>query len=377
MVPMHDRRTDPHQFEQYARWCVYPVVGLPLFLLLFPAVEHPRRALVSLPVVVALTVVSGWFCKRMLDACVRPRPWQGMGRPLMMTTVVTVASVGVLAGLWWRVESSMWVVPIAVVLTLVALGLRMEGALVLAFGAGGAVFILAIWLVHATATEPYSLFIWGPTIAAMVFTGWIAAWMLRVMADLKEARDAAGWLAASEERARISRDLHDLFGQTLASIAVKSELAAELTRRGRNERAEQEMRAIHALADESGERVRAVVRGYRELDLTAEVSGARAVLESAGIVCDTSTVEVEDLQVASTFAWVLREGVTNILRHSDASRAVIELTPNRLVISNDAPQPMKPGVGGLAGMRERMETIGGGVECKHEGDRFVVTAQVR
>ena len=56
---------------------------------------------------------------------------------------------------------------------------------------------------------------------------------------------------------------------------------------------------------------------------------------------------------------------------------VIELTPRCLVISNDEPQPMKPGAGGLTGMRERMKAIGGGVECKHEGERFVVVAEVR
>lgn len=129
-------------------------------------------------------------------------------------------------------------------------------------------------------------------------------------------------LGVAEERLRISRDLHDVFGRTLATISVKSELAAELSRRGLHERAADEMAQIRQIANTAGAEVRRVVRGERQAGWSDEIEGARALLASAGIRCVVAGEDVPE-KYAETLAWVIREGVTNVLRHSRATQVSI------------------------------------------------------
>jgi two-component system sensor histidine kinase DesK len=220
------------------------------------------------------------------------------------------------------------------------------------------------------------------------FSFWLSGWMLKVVRELDLARRSAADLAIAEERLRIARDLHDLYGRTLATIAVKSELAAELIRRGLPDAAADEIGAVRVIADASGREVRQLVQGYREADLAAELMGARSLLDSAGIRCvvEGSVPVGLDPEVASGLAWTLREAVTNVIRHSRAGECFIRVAAGpevRLTVTNNGAAQPSPEAGvdpsdgsGLVGMGERLAALDGRLEHWRAGDRFTVEAVV-
>ncbi len=214
-----------------------------------------------------------------------------------------------------------------------------------------------------------------------------SSWLLRVVQELERSRDLKARLAVAEERLRFGRDLHDVMGRNLSVIALKSELAVQLARRGRPESVDQ-MVEVQRIAQESQREVREVVRGYREADLRVELEGARGVLDAAGIDCAVDA-PVLDLPagVQSALGWVVRETTTNVLRHGDARRCVITLRRTAagvlLTVENDgAGIPDGAGVpgrtgSGLAGLRERLGAVGGTLEAGHvDPHSFRVTAHV-
>ncbi|MFF3691368.1 sensor histidine kinase [Streptomyces sp. NPDC002187] len=227
------------------------------------------------------------------------------------------------------------------------------------------------------------------TVTVGFLTGWLAfavrvsLWVLGVMWELREARDVQARLAVAEERLRFGRDLHDVLGRNLAVIALKSELAVQLVRRGRPEAVDQ-MTEVQRIAQESQREVREVVRGYRDADLRAELEGARGVLEAAGIMC---TIEAGDaglpVQVQSALGWVVREATTNVLRHGDAQHCTISVRATDgaavLVVENDGAGqvPADTGGSGLTGLRERLSAVDGALEAGPcDGGRFRLTARV-
>ena len=104
----------------------------------------------------------------------------------------------------------------------------------------------------------------------LAFTCAFSVWLLNAVYELDEARETRARLAVAEERLRFGRDLHDVMGRNLAVIALKSELAVQLARRGRPEAVDQ-MIEVQRIAQESQREVRDVVRGYREADLGVEL----------------------------------------------------------------------------------------------------------
>ncbi|MEV6793928.1 histidine kinase [Streptomyces sp. NPDC051320] len=211
-----------------------------------------------------------------------------------------------------------------------------------------------------------------------------SAWYLRVMWKLQQAQDVQAQLAVAEERLRFGRDLHDVMGRNLAVIALKSELAVGLARRGRPEAVAQ-MEEVQRLAQESQREVRAVVRGYRDTDLHVELEGARGVLEAAGITCEvTGSADGLTGDVQSALGWVVREAATNVLRHGDARRCVIDVSRSasdaRLTVDNNGAAGTAGAAttgSGLAGLRERLAALGGTLVAGRAGDgRFRLTAEV-
>lgn len=214
-----------------------------------------------------------------------------------------------------------------------------------------------------------------------------SAWLLRIVYELDRARELQAQLAVAEERLRFGRDLHDVMGRNLAVIALKSELAVQLARRGRPEAVEQ-MIEVQRIARESQREVRDVVRGYREADLAVELEGARGVLSAAGMDC---RVEFEarralPVEVQSALGWVVREATTNVLRHGDAQSCLIRLAEAAdgsgaltLLVENDgAPElPAGPPGSGLAGLRERLAVVDGTLSAgPSEGGRFRLLARI-
>lgn len=166
-------------------------------------------------------------------------------------------------------------------------------------------------------------------------------------------------LAVDNERNRFARDLHDILGHSLTVITVKAELAQRLMDvdpdRARQEVADLERLSRDALAD-----VRRAVEGYRELTLPGELARARAALEAAGVrpVLPQSTDDIPT-ELRELFAWTVREGVTNVIRHADATSCQIVLTPASAEVRDDGCcQAAPPEGSGLVGLRERASVAG-------------------
>jgi len=179
--------------------------------------------------------------------------------------------------------------------------------------------------------------------------------------ELAVAQQDLARLAVAEERSRFSRDLHDLLGHSLTVITLKAELAGRLLEldpaRAAAEVADVERLARTALTD-----VRAALEGFREVTLATELAGARQALAAAGIEADLPGA-VDDVpgDVVELFGWVVREGVTNVVRHSGARRCRVEVTPTSVAVDDDGSGP-RPGAGdghGISGLADRARCAGG------------------
>ncbi len=171
--------------------------------------------------------------------------------------------------------------------------------------------------------------------------------------------------AADDERLRLARDLHDLLGHGLSLITIKSQLARRLLAPGESALAKNEIADIERVARESLQDVRQAVDGYRQPSFTSALAGARAALAAAGI---ESTIDANEdslpTAVDSTLAWAVREGVTNVIRHSGAAACSIRLTREAreasLEITDNGAQAQASAPGnGLRGLQERAAARGG------------------
>ncbi|WP_258038863.1 sensor histidine kinase [Streptomyces sp. SM12] len=194
-----------------------------------------------------------------------------------------------------------------------------------------AVPLVVAWLSIAALDPPgVSMAQWVLfSVSGCVFVGSMfrtSSWVLKIVEELHQARETQARLAVAEERLRFGRDMHDVLGRNLSVIALKSELAVQLSQRG-SAAATEQMAEVQQIARESQQEMRAVLRGYREADLTAEIAGARGVLEAAGIRCTVTPGPTAKLpeEVATALGWVVREGATNVLRHSEAARCSLRV----------------------------------------------------
>ncbi|WP_235948353.1 sensor histidine kinase [Nocardia terrae] len=193
----------------------------------------------------------------------------------------------------------------------------------------------------------------------------LVVWLLREVGKRGQrlqatARQHRAELAIIEERNRVARDVHDILGHSLTVITVKTELAQRLLELD-PERARAEMADVERLAREALAGVRSTVGGLREVSLPGELANARTALRAAEI--EAELPESGDLPIRHgvVFGWVLREAVTNVVRHSGAEHCWVRVTPTSLEVSDD-------GVGmadaaqngsGLSGLHERVRATGG------------------
>jgi two-component system sensor histidine kinase DesK len=188
--------------------------------------------------------------------------------------------------------------------------------------------------------------------------------IIRSNAELAAARSEVARLAAENERSRIARDLHDLLGHSLTTITVKAGLARRLAERGENERAAAEITGVEELSRRSLADVRAAVAGYRDVTLTGELASSREVLRAAGVeAAFPGAVDAVDGDLQELFGWVVREGVTNVVRHARATICTITLGPNWIEIVDDGRGGLGGAGNGLAGLRERVEARHGTIEA--------------
>jgi two-component system sensor histidine kinase DesK len=200
------------------------------------------------------------------------------------------------------------------------------------------------------------------TIAAL--GGALVTFLMRTNAELHAARAAFAQLAVQEERTRLARDLHDLLGHNLLLMAARLELARKLIGQP-DHPAAAEVREIQRLARNALHEVREVVGGFRQPTLEGELAGAAVALEAAGIgleLRDSHGVLTPSLEAAC--AWLVREGTTNVLKHSGARTCRIEVNRENggldVRITDDGTGGSPNGAGmGLQGLTERIAALGG------------------
>lgn len=263
---------------------------------------------------------------------------------LLACTAVTVPSLGpnaismmpFLAALW------MWALPL-------------RAAMV----AAGAWWLIAIAFIRLVAGEADAGLWLGPTIALLFVT------VFRVYNERAvREEELATELATTREREEISRDVHDLLGHSLTAVSLKAQIARRLLRAD-PDRAEAELDELLALTQRSLEEVRGVVGRMRTPDLSSQLAATREILETADVAVEIrGTVAGVPPRHRALFAWALREGATNIVRHAQATSARITLTAHRLVVADDGVGIRAAEGHGLTGLRRRIEDAGGALRVR-------------
>jgi two-component system sensor histidine kinase DesK len=197
----------------------------------------------------------------------------------------------------------------------------------------------------------------------------------RLAAEREEKRQELKRRTIAEERKRFSQDMHDLLGLSLSAITLKGELVGRLVT-GQPEQAKEELAELLVMSRRALADVRAIAAGYRELSLDDECRAASAVLSAAGIRVTTARSGTGDLPppVATTLAAVLREGVTNVVRHSTATWCAFSVSTEDgtawLEIVNDGAGGAGGGGAdsgsGLRNLCDRVEAVDGTLSS--EGD---------
>jgi two-component system sensor histidine kinase DesK len=265
----------------------------------------------------------------------------------------------------------------------------------------GGCYVFFSWIGHVAVSD--FLFTLLPVVlVGFAMIGFRAQIMM--MRELRQARETVARLAASEERLRLARDMHDLTGQSLSMVTLKSELAARLLQRlpgtPERDRALEEIEQVAAVSRQTLHDIREAVSGYRRPTLAVEIITARTALEAAGIVLRdapelTTTSGTFDPDTEAALAWCLREAVTNVVRHSGARACHISLTRDEdtfaLTVRDDGhgeilsparaaacidPRPGSPAGAGLRGMSERLAAVGGRLQLSPGSDGFRLVATV-
>jgi two-component system sensor histidine kinase DesK len=213
---------------------------------------------------------------------------------------------------------------------------------------------------------------WSTAVAVPGITMWgVCTIMVRRLVEtvdeLRAAREELARLAVAEERLRFARDLHDLLGHSLSVITLKSELARRLARTD-TERAVAEIADVERVARRALREVRDAVAGYRQPTLGSELAGVRDLLAAAGIETQIeNTAGPLPPEIDAVLAWTVREGATNVIRHSHARHSAIRIGRENGVVhaevsddgQGDVVDTNAPSGSGLSGLAERVADSNG------------------
>ncbi|MEV5409933.1 histidine kinase [Thermopolyspora sp. NPDC052614] len=274
----------------------------------FPAAELAGLGL-TWPVTVAAAaglVVFGALFIRVI--------WHNLDRPHTAATPYALAALAATAVALQFALRETWLITASFYLvTLVALVLPRRGWAPALAGFWIGHVALAVLVLQqpfgAAALRGGGIMLYGAAVGATY-------WLIQVAHELRAARAELARAAISAERLRIARDLHDVLGQRLTEVVLKSEVSARLVAAS-PERAAAEMRQVSRSARAILAEVRATVSGYREVTLDSELATAREIATAAGVELTVRLPpDPPPPAVATAAAWVVREGVTNVLRHS-------------------------------------------------------------
>jgi len=319
------------------RWLVLTLLSYPLFLLLYAKVmlaprHHGSRYALGL-IAMALVLL----------------PWYPSGLTYFVFGCVLIRVCG--RGGWWRY-----------LLQLAALNV----------------------LFCATALAsgyPWQSLAWIPAVSVIIgVVVNVEALNQEKDAALQLSQDEVRRLAATAERERIGRDLHDLLGHTLSLITLKLELARKLHDRG-DARARREIGEAEDIAREALAQVRSAVTGIRASDLAGELASARLLLECQQVHLQYAAPPPMPVDVERGLALVLREAATNIARHAQATQAQVEFAMEGRYLSMQVRDDGRGGAqdegNGLRGMRERVAALSGQLALQSpRGEGTLLTVQV-
>lgn len=326
-----------------------------------------------------LFVVGAWDTRGAL-ARLNPRRLPAWVSLLPLFALAGVACVVYGAVNW----NTMWIY-VSVSCGLVIADRRMAGRAVIAVGACFAAFSA---IGHAGVSD-YLITLLPILLVGFAMIGF--RMRMELMRELTQTRETVVRMAASEERLRLARDMHDLTGQSLSTITLKSELAARLAGRlpdsPERDRVRDEIEQVAVISRQTLRDIRQAISGYRRPTLAVEIITARGALESAGITphgdaCLTSASGTFDPDAEAALAWCLREAVTNAVKHSGARNCHVTLTRSGgtvcLGVRDDGrgiTRPEETGAG-LRGMAERLSAVGGRLEVRPATAGFRVFATV-
>lgn len=326
-------------------WPFYMVLAYFGFFFLQPIVEHAslkQWLLTALGTIVFLGLY--WSVLWLED-----KRWQLAGLGVMVL-------VGVAYAPWNGGACCFFIFAAALLPYLVETDFGVLGLIAVIVAVAG----LETWLLHLSG---WFLFYAGGLSVVVGGSNIYFAQRTRMYQKLKTANEEIEHLAKVAERERIARDLHDVLGHTLSVIILKSELAGKLIDRD-PERAKAEIGDVEQTSRSALAEVRSTIRGYRVHSLEAELKQAKAALETAGVSVKSESAEIP-LSPAqeSVVALVVREAVTNVVRHARARNCLLRLAPVngncRLEIEDDGRGGFQVEGHGLRGMRERIEALGG------------------
>jgi len=270
---------------------------------------------------------------------------------LLALNVAIIAMVG---------TEALWTWPfLSCAIAMTALPRRLDLALIIGLSAASLAAQIMAGNLHQTFTQPALVLSLGLMMSAF-------GRLIRQTARLRAAQTELADTAVAAERSRMARDMHDILGHSLTVIAIKAELAGRMLEEApanpAGARAAAEITAVQDLARGALADIRATVAGYRGVNVLAELAVARYALESAGIDAELpGTADLVPSRHRELFGWILREGVTNVLRHSGAAHCRVGLTASTVVVEDDGVGPVSGAAfgTGLAGIRERVGTAGG------------------
>lgn len=292
----------------------------------------------------------------------------GRGRAWPRWTVVLLAPIGLFAAQEWAT--------LALAFATMFLDFPRRTAWVLAL-AETALTVLAMVVFDANTEAT-----WGIPVFSWLLAGVLVV-LVRLtveLTDLQVAREQIARMVADEERQRISRELHDIIGRTMVAMSVRTQAALQLVDRD-PDRCRAQLEAIATVAQDGQEHLRSLVRGDRIVGVQSEVSAATDLFTTLGIQCDVVT-EVEVPAHAQTMlAKVLREAVTNMLKHSRPRAVTITISrigdQVSLCAVNDGVRTRRPAGGtGLSTLATALAGLGGSLTSTVRDGRFVVDARV-
>jgi two-component system sensor histidine kinase DesK len=340
-----------------------------------------RLALGGLAAVLALAGVA------ILLRGYRPRVLDDRGDSAVRLSPVELMGLGavVVAGVLLGVATGSWLAGTTVLAFAVSIrpwlpGIRWRVILALT------VAIVAVWIAEGTWSglprdELGSFFVPALFSALLPLVSASSLWWWDIVVELDRARHAESLLAATRERLRLANDVHDLQGHHLQVIALQLELAQRLMTRGDAVAAATEIARAQSAVDDARQGTRDLASAFRGVPLPDEFENAADLLRSAGLDVQAHLDPDAATAPADLLGPIVRESVTNVLKHGDGrwARLSLERDAYRWIyrIANDDTGPDDVGFGsGLSGMTERAHAVGGDIQVRRESDTFELSVSL-